>query len=127
VTNRSDFLRNLKGQQVKLHPLQLEGWDVTVYLRPQTLGEIRDVLLKSDEKEKVGQGITVDPLFIARNIARMVRDEYGELLFNADDNAQMEELMSSLEGTAPSVSKQISTAYNKLNEPNSEEADAKGN
>jgi len=127
VTTRSDFLRNLKKAQVKLHPVQLDGWDMLVYLRPQTLGEIRDILMKADKEESLQSEVSTDPLFLAKNIARMVRDEAGELLFNENDDAQLKELMSVLESTAPAVSQQLNKAYRELNEPNSIEADPQGN
>lgn len=128
MATRNDFLRNMRKSQVKLHPLQLEDWDIVVYLRPQTLGEVRDLLLKEGDKEEtLKDEVNNDPLFLARNIARIVRNETGELLFNDSDDEQMQELMLVLENTAPSVSRQINKAYRGINEPNSLEADAQGN
>lgn len=126
MTTRSDFLRNLKKAQVKLHPVQLEGWDMVVYLRPQTLGEIRDILMKAEPDDSL-KAETKDALFLARNVARMVRDGNGVLLFNEDDEAQMKELMGELEGIAPTVTRQLNAAYQKLNEPTPLEVDPQGN
>ena len=98
-----------------------------VYLRPQTLGEIRDTLLKGIEEDTVSKQINKDPLYIARSIARLVRDEAGALLFNADDDKDMGELMGVLADTGPGISKELNAAYNALNEPNLEEATPEGN
>jgi hypothetical protein len=127
VTTRSDFLRNLRKTQVKLHPVQLDGWDMVVYLRPQTLGEIRDILMKADPDDALKKETQEDPLFIARNVARLVRDENGVLLFNEDDAAQMKELMGELESSAPIITRQLNQAYTKLNEPSPLEVTPKGN
>ena len=125
--DRSQFLANLRASRVKLHPVQLEGWEGVVYLRPQTLGEIRDTLLKGIEEDTVSKQINKDPLYIARSVARLVRDETGALLFNADDDKDMVELMEVLADTGPGISRELNAAYNTLNEPNSVEATPEGN
>jgi len=125
--DRSQFLKNLRASRVKLHPVQLEGWEGLVYLRPQTLGEIRDTLLKGVVEETATKQINKDPLYIARSVARLVRDETGALLFDADDDKDMGELMEVLADTGPGISRELNAAYNALNEPNSEEATPEGN
>jgi len=128
--DRSQFLRNLRASKVKLHPVQIDGWEGLVYLRPQTLGEIRDVLMKVDgegESEDLKKSIGTDPLYLARGIARLVRDEEGVLLFDADDNVQMVELMRELEGTAPEISRRLNLEFNAINAPSTAEVTPSGN
>jgi len=128
--NREQFLKNLRASKVQIHPLQLEGWSGLVYLRPQTLGEIRDSLMRADTDDLEGDArskIKTDSLFLARSIARLVRDEAGELLFDADNDAEMGELMAGLADTAPGISRQLNDAWNALNEPTKAEVTPEGN
>jgi len=126
--DRATFLRNLRASKVALHPLQIPGWEGVIYLRPQTLGEIRDVLMRAplDDEDPKAQ-VKRDDLFIARSIARLVRDEAGDLLFSADNDAEMRDLMAALADTGPAISKAINAAYNELNEPSTVEVTPEGN
>lgn len=127
--DKQQFLRNLKKSKVSLHPIQIDGWDGTLYMRQPTLGEIRDTLLQGggdDEGEKKDP-MRTDPLFIARSIAKIIRDEKGVLLFDEHDDVEMKTLMDALAETAPAVSKSINEAYNRLNEPTSGQVDSSGN
>ncbi len=125
--NRTQFLTNLKASKVKLVPLQVEGWDGLVYLRPQTVGEVRDMLLAPDEEKTPKEALTKDPLFLARSIAKIVRDEEGVLLFDPSNDDDMKLLMETLAEAGPSISRQINKAYNALNAPTKEEATPEGN
>lgn len=130
--DKKQFLRNVRASKVPVHPLQIDGWDGLIYLRPATLGEIRDTLLEQAAQEGEHNGTPVpsatsDPLFIARNIARLVRDEAGELLFDSKSEADMQSLMEVLADAAPSISKRITEAYNKLNEPTLSQETPEGN
>jgi hypothetical protein len=124
--DRAAFLKNLKASRVKLTPLQIDGWDGLVYLRPQTLGEIRDLLVKAPaDADKAPT--KRDPLFIARSIAQVVRDEAGALLFDPENDAEVKDLMDALADTGPAVSRQINAAWNALNEPSTVEVTPEGN
>ena len=125
--NRQQFLRNLTASKVKLFPLQIKGWEGLVYLRPQTMGEIRDDLVKEPESGTVRERLQKDPLFLARGIARVVREENGDLLFDPNDDTQMLELMAALSDTAPDIAKQVNEAYSKLSTATTEEVTPAGN
>ena len=130
--DKTQFLQNLRNSRVTLHPLQVEGWEGVIYLRTQTLEDVRDILAHSgDQGDEGGEApselIKKDPLYFARTVARMVRDETGALLFDARDDEQMAELMGALKDTAPTVSKQINEAYKALNSPIAPEVTPEGN
>lgn len=129
--NRQQFLKNLRNSKVKLHPVPIDGWDAPIYLRPQTMGEIRDALMKPEEAPEtitdVRGRLGKDPLFLARSLAKLVRDERGELLFDPADEEQMQELMRTMADAGPSISKKINEAYAALNSPNTEEVTPEGN
>jgi len=128
--DRNQFLKNLRASKVKLRSVQVPGWDGLVYLRPQTLGEIRDALMKATPEDATADArsqMNRDPLYLARSIARLVRDEAGELLFDPDNDGQMGELMADLADTGPAISKLLNEVYNELNEPSRVEVTPEGN
>ncbi len=127
--DRAQFLRNLRSSKVPVTATRIDGWDGPIYLRAQTVGEVRESLLRHEDEESLDprERIAKDPYFIARGIARLVRDESGALLFDPDDDGQMLELMTALADTAPAVSKRIHDAYNALNEPTTAEVTTQGN
>lgn len=126
--DKARFYANLRASKVPLHPLRIDGWDGVIYLRAQTVGEINAYLLKGAQGQPETQPQPgADPYFIARSLARIVRGEDGALLFDADDDAQMAELMAELAETAPAISKQINDAYKALTAPTSAEVGPEGN
>ena len=124
--DREHFLRNLRASKVPLYPVKIDGWDGEVYIRPTTIGEVRDLVLSREARKEGDPPPPPDVLYIARNIAQIVRDENGDLLFDSKDNEQMEELMEALAEAAPKISSQINKAYERLNEPSSVEVSPTG-
>lgn len=122
--DREQFLENMRASKVPLVPFQIDGWDGVVYMRQQTIGEVRDIIMRDGAKKDDGKP---DSLMLARAIARVVRDEKGALLFNEDDEMEMQELMDVMSEAAPAISRQIHEAYRALNEPSAAEVDPKGN
>lgn len=127
--NREQFLRNLRQSRAKLVPVQIDGWEHPIFVRQQTVGEIKEILIERGEGQQpdAKSSLKDDPLYLARSIARIVRDQKGELLFDAKDDAQMRQLADTLDETAPDVSRRIHDEWNKLNAPTAEEVNAKGN
>jgi len=124
--NREQFLKNLRASKVPLHPLQVDGWEGTIYLRPTTIGEVRDILLERGDRKEGDPPPPPDPLYIARTLAGIVRDEEGNLLFDPKNDTQVAELMEALADAAPSISRQINQAYDKLNSPSPAEVSPEG-
>lgn len=127
--DRVKFLERLRASAVKLTPLTLEGWDEPVYLKPQTMADIRETLIDADgaENESLAQRLVKEPYFIERGIARRLHDKDGNRLFDINDTAQMEELRTVLDNNGPAISKQIQDGYNSLIMPSKDEADVEGN
>lgn len=129
--DKNQFLSNLRKSTVPLVAVPIQGWDGPVYLRATTIGEIRDILLgeadSPGESGNAAERAQRDPLYLARQMAKLVRDENGNLLFNHRDDAEMQELMDAMAGAAPYISKQIQKAYERINTPTSQEEDSEGN
>jgi hypothetical protein len=124
--DRAKFLARIHGAAVKLTPFTVPGWDEPVYLRPNTMADIKEQLLRGDEPAEIGARLKADPFYIERSVARLVRDEKGALLFDPADDAQMAELKAALDASPPGISRQIQDAQSSLNEP-AKEVDPKGN
>ena len=130
--DKSKFLANLRASAVPLKPLQIPGWDGLVYIRAQTLGKIREILEERDsaaptETDDSRTAFQKDPLYLARSIAKIVRDEDGALIFDAKSDAEMTELMAVLADAAPEVSRAIHDAHNEVNSPAKTEVGPEGN
>lgn len=124
--DRAKFIARLQGAAVKLTPFTVPGWDEPVYLRPTTMADVKEQLMRPNQSEDVGERIKADRFYIERTIARIVRDEKGDLLFDPADDAQMEELRGALDMSPPGISRKIQDAQTALNTP-SKEVDEKGN
>jgi hypothetical protein len=126
--DRAKFLAQLRANKTKLVPLVIDGWKEPVYLRPQTVGDIKAEILAAPGEAADARGRLIkDPLYLARSIAKIVRDEKGELLFDPDDNAQVQTLMDALAETGPAISRQVHEAYNRINAPVEAEVTPTGN
>lgn len=128
MNSREQFLSNLRDSRVKVHKVPIDGWPTPVYLCQQTMGDVRSSMMQvGEDATDARQKIRDDPLFLARSLARLVRDENGDLLFDSSNDAQMAELMEVLKDAPPTISKQITDAYNAINAPTSLEVTTEGN
>lgn len=66
----------------KLKPVEVPGWG-TVYVRPLTVAQVD---LQQQEAKREG----ADPLRFARAAARMLCDEHGVLLFDANSKEDLD-------------------------------------
>lgn len=125
--NRAQFLAGLKGTAVKLTPFTIPGFTEPIYLKPVTMAEIKAELTKPDEPKEVRERLAKDAYYIERSIARVVRDEKGELLFDEKDDAQMAQLKEVLDENGPEVNRAIQEAREALQKPGKDEVDPAGN
>ena len=127
--DRAKFLEKLRASSVELVPFTPDGWDEPIYLKPQTMADVREILLESNgsESKTVADMLAKDPYYIERGMAKLIRDKDGNRLFDFKDDKQMEDLRVVLDTNRTSVNRQIQDAYNKLNEPTHSEVDPKGN
>lgn len=127
--DRAKFLEKLRASSVQLVPFTIEGWEEPIYLKPQTMADIREILAESNgaESKTVAETLAKDPYYIERGIAKIIRDKDGNRLFDFKDDVQMVELRGVLDSNRAIVSRQIQDAYNALNEPTKVEVDPKGN
>lgn len=125
--DRAKFLAGLKGTAVKLVPFTIPGFTEPIYLKPVTMAEIKAELTKPDEPKEVKDRLAKDQYYIERSIARVVRDEKGELLFDEKDDAQMAQLKAVLDENGPEVNRSIQEAREALQKPGKDEVDPAGN
>lgn len=125
--NREKFLAKATESAVKLTAVPIPGWDEPVYIRPMTIAEVKETILRPDQPDDARSRLAADPYMVERTIARVARDEHGALIFDADDDSQMEELRDAIQLTPPGlISGRLQQAQAALNVPD-KEVDAKGN
>lgn len=125
--NRQKFLASTKKSAVKLTAVPIPGWDEPVYIRPMTIADVKETILRPDQPENTRARLEADPFMVERMIARVARDERGDLLFDPADDVQMEALREAIQLTPPGlISGRLQEAQAALNVPD-KEVDAKGN
>ena len=121
TANRAALLAALEAAQPELVEIRVEGLSSPVYMRRLTMADSRTLPRADDAAD----------LPIARQnaltLVRVLRDEDGELLFDAKDEAQVAELEGYLEQLDTRTYGRLIDAYRNLETPTAAEADDAGN
>ena len=125
--DRAKFLASMKSGAVKLTSFTPPGFAEPIYLKPMTMADIKAQLVRDDEAPDVRDRLRKDQYYIERSLARIMRNEKGELLFDESDDGQMAALKEVLDEGPHNTSRLIHEAQDKLQNPDKEEADPKGN
>lgn len=80
--NRSDLIAAMQAAAAKCVPVDVKGWGGTVYVRSQSVAEVEQQRERGGAEEKISR--------IARNACSVLCDEHGVLLFDAENDEDVQ-------------------------------------
>lgn len=127
--NKEQFIESLRAAQEQLTPYQIPGWPAPVYLRRTTVKEARETMKdpRLANASSMADLLKADEYYFERSVARVIRSADGQLLFDANSEAEMAELRAVLDGVGADLIGQLQKAQAALNKPTLAEAEPSGN